>query len=123
MLKVFDGMSNLAKSLSLHAQFTEAESLNTALLAAQEIVLGKLHQQTIETHNNITACKVARRTHITSRMQVARRTHVTSRTRRDAPCRQCHISRFENSHRIRQSVARLCITLHLHYYFFWKACL
>ena len=86
MMKVMDGMSNLAKSLLLHAQFAEAESLNTALLAVQEIVLGKSHQQTIETHNNITACKVAHRTQVARRKQFARHTRRVQKQseRRDA---------------------------------------
>ena len=60
VLRVFSGMSDLATSLSLHAQFAEAESLYTALLGAQELVLGRLHAQTVETRRNVTACKVAR---------------------------------------------------------------
>ena len=101
MMRVMDGMSNLAKSLLLHAQFAEAESLNTALLAVQEIVLGKSHQQTIETHNNITACKVARRT------QVARRTR---RVQKQSERRDAYSDKLQKSRRAEMMTRRRLVT-------------
>jgi len=61
--RVFDGMSKLAASLSLHGLFTDAMSIHTALLAAHERVLGPFHPQTVEARDLRTACNVARALH------------------------------------------------------------
>ena len=61
--RVFDGMSKLAASLSLHGLFTDAMSIHTALLEAHERVLGPFHPQTVDARDLRTACNVARALH------------------------------------------------------------
>ena len=89
--RLFCGMSNLATSLSQHAQFSEAESIYATLLGAREIVLGTLHSQTVETRRNMTACKVARHTQVA---RCKRRVQNESDRRTSLSCRRgmCNLS-------------------------------
>ena len=110
VMRVFSGMSDLATSLSLHAQFAEAESLYTALLGAQELVLGTLHSQTVETRRNVIACKVARNT------QVAVGTLVVQNEseRRSLPSRHrgMHRNKLHQIRRTEMMRRRLLVTTH-----------
>lgn len=102
--RVFCGMSNLATSLSQHAQFAEAESIYTTLLGAREIVLGTLHSQTVETRRNMTACKVARHTQVARRKRRVQNESVrrSSLSRRHGMCSvSLHQSRSDKLHQSR----------------------
>jgi hypothetical protein len=118
LMRVFSGIYDLATSLSLQAQFDEAESLYTALLGAQEGVLGKLDSQTVKTRRNVIACKVARYTSFYT--QFARHTPVTRLTplaqnaldRRTLPSihHGMHRNKLHQSRRAEMMMRRILVT-------------
>jgi hypothetical protein len=114
LMRVFSGMSALATSLSQHAQFDEAESLYTALLGAQERVLGKLDSNTVKTSRNVIACKVARFTQFARHAQVARHTQVAQN---ESECRTLpsihhgmHRNKLHQSRRAEMMMRRMLVT-------------